>query len=39
MFSGDDAEFYDYSHVDNVLTKEYERMRDQDLEEAYFEND
>ncbi|CAG9532074.1 unnamed protein product [Cercopithifilaria johnstoni] len=36
---GDDAEFYDYSLIDNVMTKEYERMYDRDLEDAYFEND
>lgn len=36
---GDDLEFYDYSLIDNVMTKEYARMREQDLEDAYFEND
>lgn len=36
---GDDTEFYDYSIIDNVMTKEYELMCDRDLEDAYFEND
>uniref|UniRef100_A0A0R3S4G6 DUF2052 domain-containing protein n=1 Tax=Elaeophora elaphi TaxID=1147741 RepID=A0A0R3S4G6_9BILA len=36
---GDDVEFYDYSLIDNVMTKEYEQMYDRDLEDAYFEND
>ncbi|KAK6107706.1 hypothetical protein QQG55_29275 [Brugia pahangi] len=36
---GDDTEFYDYSVIDNVMTKEYELMCDRDLEDAYFEND
>ncbi|EFO27246.2 hypothetical protein LOAG_01249 [Loa loa] len=36
---GDDTEFYDYSIIDNVMTKEYEQMHDRDLEDAYFEND
>uniref|UniRef100_A0A8R1TW21 DUF2052 domain-containing protein n=1 Tax=Onchocerca volvulus TaxID=6282 RepID=A0A8R1TW21_ONCVO len=36
---GDDIEFYDYSLIDNVMTREYERMYDRDLEDAYFEND
>ncbi|VDK88094.1 unnamed protein product [Litomosoides sigmodontis] len=37
--TGDDTEFYDYSIIDNVMTREYERMHDRDLEDAYFEND
>lgn len=37
--TGDDSEFYDYSIIDNVMTREYERMYDRDLEDAYFEND
>ncbi|OZC08824.1 hypothetical protein X798_04149 [Onchocerca flexuosa] len=37
--SRDDIEFYDYSLIDNVMTREYERMYDRDLEDAYFEND
>ncbi|MCP9262642.1 hypothetical protein DINM_006004 [Dirofilaria immitis] len=39
FLKGDDTEFYDYSRVDNVITKEYEAMCDRDLEDAYFEND
>ncbi|VBB31351.1 unnamed protein product [Acanthocheilonema viteae] len=36
---GDDTEFFDYSLIDNVMTKEYEQMYDRDLEDSYFEND
>ncbi|VDN07532.1 unnamed protein product [Thelazia callipaeda] len=39
FLSGEDKEFYDYSRIDSCTTKEYEKMHDQDLEDAYFEND
>uniref|UniRef100_A0A915AQL3 CCD97-like C-terminal domain-containing protein n=1 Tax=Parascaris univalens TaxID=6257 RepID=A0A915AQL3_PARUN len=37
---GEDTEFFDYSKVDDrPFSMEFERMRNQDLEDAYFDND
>lgn len=38
--SGEDTEFFDYSKVDDrPFLMEFEKMRNQDLEDAYFDND
>uniref|UniRef100_A0A0M3I7D5 CCD97-like_C domain-containing protein n=1 Tax=Ascaris lumbricoides TaxID=6252 RepID=A0A0M3I7D5_ASCLU len=37
---GEDTEFFDYSKVDDrPFSMEFEKMRNQDLEDAYFDND
>ncbi|KAK0410043.1 hypothetical protein QR680_004910 [Steinernema hermaphroditum] len=39
FLNGKDAEFFDYSDIDRTHSKEYDKIRDQDMEDKYFDED